>query len=64
MFFKKSNKAFSIHNVLEVQQKLFGFDDFDHGNRKNRKKKTLRKSKNIQSKFDVGDYKDPEIKIS
>lgn len=64
MFFKKSNKAFSIHNVLEVQQKLFGFNDFDHGNRKNRKKKTLRKSKNIQSKFDVGDYKDPEIKIS
>ena len=64
MFLEKSNKAFSIHNVSEVQQKLCGFDDFNHGNRKNRKRKNPRKTNNVQSKFDVGDYKDPKIKIS
>ncbi len=50
--------------MLEVQQKLFGFDDFDHGKRKKSKRKNLRKSNEFQSKFDVGDYKDPEIKIA
>ena len=64
MFLEKNNKAFPINNVLEVQQKLFGFDDFDHGKRKNRRKRNLRKSNDFQFKFDIGDYKDPEIKIA
>ena len=63
MFRKKINKVLPINNVLEVQQKLYCFDDFDHGKRKNRKEKDPGKSINFQSKFDMGDYKDPEIKI-
>ena len=61
MLLEKNNKALPINNVLEVQQKLFGFDDFDHGKRKNRRKRNLKKSNDFQFKFDVGDYKDPEI---
>ena len=64
MFEKKLNKASSINNISEVQQKLFGFEDFDHGVLKNRKRKKVSKLRYIQSKFDVGDYKDPIIKIS
>ena len=64
MLHEKNNKALPINNVLEVQQKLFGFDDFDHGKRKNRKRRNLRKSNDVQFKFNVGDYKDPEIKIA
>ncbi len=64
MLFEKNNKALPINNVLEVQQKLFGFDDFDYGKRKNRRKRNFRKSNDFQFKFDVGDYKDPEIKIA
>ena len=64
MLLEKNNKALPINNVLEVQQKLFGFGDFDHGKRKNRRKRNLKKSNDFQFKFDVGDYKDPEIKIT
>ena len=64
MLLEKNNKALPINNVLEVQQMLFGFDDFDHGKRKNRKKRNFRKSNDFQFKFDIGDYKDPEIKIT
>ena len=64
MLVEKNNKALPINNVLEVQQKLFGFGDFDHGKRKNRRKRNLKKSNDFQFKFDVGDYKDPEIKIT
>ena len=64
MLLEKNNKALPINNVLEVQEKLFGFDDFDHGKRKNRKRRNRRKSNDFQFKFDVGNYKDPKIKIA
>ncbi len=44
MLLEKNNKALPINNVLEVQQKLLGFDDFDYGKRKNRRKRNFRKS--------------------
>ena len=50
--------------MLEVQQKLFDFDDFDYGSRKKRKNKKCSKKSDSQSKLDMGDYKDPVIKIS
>lgn len=64
MLLENNNKALPINNVLEVQEKLFGFDDFDHGKRKNRKRRNRRKSNDFQFKFDIGDYKDPKIKIT
>ena len=64
MPFKKNNKVLPIHNVSEVQQKLFDFDDFDHGSRKKKKNKKSSKKYDTQSKLDMGDYKDPVIKIS
>ena len=64
MVFKKNNKALPINNVLDVQQKLFGFENFNHGKAKKRNSKTRSRTKETQSKFDVGDYKDPQLRIS
>ncbi|WP_407379167.1 hypothetical protein [Methanobrevibacter sp.] len=59
MLTKNNNKALPINNVLDVQQKLFGFENFDHGKAKKRKKRTCGRKKENQSTFDVGKYKDP-----
>ena len=64
MLLKNNNKALPINNVLDVQQKLFGFENFDHGSSKKRKNKNRRQKKENQSKFHVGKYKDPELIIS
>ena len=64
MINKKYNKAFPVDNLSEIQQKLFGFDEFDHGKVKKVKSKNRCKSNYIQSQFDVRDYKDPEIIVS
>ena len=64
MIQKNNNKVLPINSVLEVQQKLFDFEDFDQRKSKTRRRRTHRKSNDFQSKFDVGEYKDPEIKIS
>ena len=64
MLLKNNNKALPINNVLDVQQKLFGFENFDHGKAKNRKRKNNSRTKDKQSKFYVGEYKDPELIIS
>ena len=64
MFTKKVNKASLVNNISEVQQKLFAFENYDHGVQKKKKRKNVSKVNDIQSKLDVGDYKDPEIKIS
>ena len=64
MINKKYNKAFPVYNLSEIQQKLFGFDEFDHGKVKKVKSKNRCKSNYIQSQFDVRDYKDPEIIVS
>ena len=42
-----------VNSISEVQQKLFGFENFNHGERKNRKRKNVRKMNNIQSELDV-----------
>ena len=39
MVFKKNNKALPINNVLDVQQKLFGFENFNRGKAKKRNRK-------------------------
>jgi len=64
MLLKNNNKALPINNVLDVQQKLFGFENFDHGKAKKRKKKTRSRKKENKSKFAVGNYNDPELIIS
>ena len=64
MLLKNNNKALPINNVLDVQQKLFGFENFDHGKAKNRKRKNYSRTKDKQSKFYFGEYKDPELVIS
>lgn len=64
MIRKNNNKVLSILNLLEVQQKFFGFDDFDHKTRKRAVRKNSNKSNEIQSKLDVGDYNDPKIILS
>ena len=64
MFQKKLNKASMVNSISEVQQKLFDFENSNHGERKNRKRKNVRKMNNIQSELDIGDYKNPKIKIS
>ena len=64
MIRKNKNKLLPIRNVSEVQEKLFAFDDSDQGKRNNRYEKSLQNSNDYQSKIDVGDYKNPEIKIS
>ena len=64
MLEKNNIKVFPINSVLEVQQKLFCYEDFDQRKYKNRRRKNSKKSTDFQSTFDVGDYKDPEIKIS
>lgn len=64
MLLKNNNKALPINNVLDVQQKLFGFESFDHGKAKKRKNKTRSQKDENQSKFHVGEYKDPELIIS
>lgn len=64
MLEKNNNKVLPINSVLEVQQKLFCYEDFDQRKYKNRRRKNSKKSNDFQSTFDVGDYKDPEIKIS
>ena len=64
MLLKNNNKALPINNVLDVQQKLFGFENFDHGKAKKRKNKTRSRKNKNQSKFHVGKYKDPELIIS
>ena len=64
MLLKNNNKALPINNVLDVQQKLFGFENVDSGKAKKRKKKTCGRKKEKQSTFYVGKYKDPELIIS
>ena len=64
MLLKNNNKALPINNVLDVQQKLFGFENFDYGSSKKRKNKNRRQKKENQFKFHVGKYKDPELIIS
>ena len=64
MLLKNNNKALPINNVLDVQQKLFGFENFNHGKAKKRKNKTCRRTNEKQFKFHVGKYKDPELAIS
>ncbi|MBR1611614.1 MAG: hypothetical protein IJ672_09095 [Methanobrevibacter sp.] len=64
MLLKNNNKALPINNVLEVQQKLFGFENVDSGKAKKRKKKTCSRKKEKQSTFHVGKYKDPKLIIS
>ena len=64
MFPKKNKKVLPINNVSEVQQKLFGFDDYCHGNQKKRKLKNSSRTEKIQSQLDVGDYTNPKIIIS
>ena len=64
MPFKNNNKALPINNVLDVQQKLFGFENFDHGKARKRKNRIRSRTKENQSKFYVGKYKDPELIIS
>ena len=64
MIQKNNNKVLPINSVLEVQQKLFGFEDFNQRKRKNRRRKNRRRSNDSQSKFDVGNYNDPKIRIS
>ena len=64
MFRKNNNKAYPVNNLSEVHEKLYGFDDFDHGKADNKKSENRNKANTIQSQFDVGDYKDPEIKLS
>ena len=64
MLLKNNNKALPINNVLDIQQKLFGFENFDHGKAKKRKNKIHSRNKENQSKFHVGKYKDPEPIIS
>ena len=64
MLLKNNNKALPINNVLDVQQKLFGFENFNHGKAKKRKKRICGRKKESQSTFDVGKYKDPELIIS
>ena len=49
---------------LDVQQKLFGFENFNRGKAKKRNSKTRSRTKEQQSKFDVGDYNDPQLRIS
>ena len=63
MFEKNSNKVLPINILLDVQQKLFGSEDFKHGNTKKRKNKKYKSKYEIQSKFDLKDYNDPEIKL-
>ena len=64
MLLKKNNKALPINNVFDVQQKLFGFENFNHGKAKKRNKRNQRRSNEKQSKLHVGEYKDPELIIS
>ena len=64
MLLKNNNKALPINNVLDVQQKLFGFENFDCGKAKKRKKRTCGRKKESQSTFYVGKYNDPELIIS
>ena len=64
MLLKNNNKSLPINNVLDVQQKLFGFENFDHGKAKKRKKITSIRKKENQSKFAVGNYNDSELIIS
>ena len=64
MIKKNKNKVLSVDNVSEVQLKLYCFDEYRHGERKNRKNKNRDKKENIQSKLDVGDFVHPEIEIS
>lgn len=64
MLLKNNNKALPINNVLDVQQKLFGFENFDHGRAKKRKNRKCSRTKENQSTFQVGTYKDPELIIS
>ena len=64
MFHEKNKKVLPINNVSDVQLKLYGFDDYSHGNQKKRKIKNSSRTKNIQSQFDVGEYTDSKIIIS
>ena len=51
MLLKNNNKTLPINNVLDVQQKLFGFENFDHGNAKKEKIKLAveKKKTNLNS---------------
>lgn len=64
MLLKNNNKALPINNVLDVKQKLFGFENFDHGKAKKRKRKTCSRTKENQATFSVGKYKEPKLIIS
>lgn len=64
MLLKNNNKALPINNVLDVQQKLFGFENFNHEKARKRKNRTCSRTKDKQSTFNVGTYKDPELIIS
>ena len=48
MLLKNNNKALPINNVLDVQQKLYGFENFDHGSSK-KKIADKRKKTNLNS---------------
>ena len=61
MYPKNNNKAFPIKGLSDVQQKLFGFENFDHGKANKKISEKRSKAEDIQTQFDVGDYKDPEI---
>ena len=64
MFRKNKNKVLSIDNVSEVQLKLLGFDEYIHGEQKNRVNKSSGRKENVQSKLDVGNFVHPEIELS
>ena len=52
MLLKNNNKALPINNVLDVQQKLSSFENFDHGSSKKKEKIKIadkRKKTNVNS---------------
>ena len=61
---KKNNKVLPTNTLSEVQKNIFGFDVSEPEIEKDRKIKKCIKPSYIQSKLDVGDYKDPVLKIS
>ena len=54
MVFKKNNKALPINNVLDVQQKLFGFENFNHGKAKKETVKLAVEQKNSNQNLTLG----------
>ena len=61
---EKNNKVLPTNTLSEVQKNIFGFDVSEPEIEKDRKIKKCIKPSYIQSKLDVGDYKDPVLKIS